>query len=149
LAAARVLLQPLGGAGMSSPGVFAMLLHAGSQRREAEVRSQQIAAALRDSQRSIRLETLQAVELIETRLTQVGLTKQRLEVARAHLLDSERRQKLTATPLTLQQTRLETLVVDQDLLHDVLQWKIAVIKLKSAQGLLATECGYNAANRCQ
>jgi hypothetical protein len=49
--------------------------------------------------------------------------------------------------LSVHKARLEVLAVEQDLLHDVIEWKLAVARLKAAQGLLAVECGYAGAAR--
>ena len=64
-------------------------------------------------------------------------------MAQAHLQASEQQQQLTSgAPLGVRKARLDLLAVEQDLLHDVIAWKLAVVKLKEAQGLLAVECGY-------
>jgi hypothetical protein len=47
----------------------------------------------------------------------------------------------------IHRAQLDAIVIEQDLLHDVIEWKLALIKLKQAQGLLAIECGYDAVAR--
>jgi outer membrane protein TolC len=107
-----------------------------------------LAESLADRQRTVRHETLQAVVMIETRLTQIGLSRRRLEIANEHLRASEEQQKLTAgAPLNVHKARLDVMAVEHDLLHDVIEWKLAQVKLKEAQGLLAVECGYDSAAR--
>ena len=39
--------------------------------------------------------------------------------------------------------RLDVLAAEQDLLHDVIEWKLAVVKLREAQEELAIECGFS------
>jgi hypothetical protein len=50
---------------------------------------------------------------------------------------------MSASPLSVRTITLDGVAAEQDLLHDVIEWKLAVVKLKQAQGLLATECGWN------
>lgn len=144
--AARTLLQLAGGGlgiAPTSPCCLSLLLLAHRSDCEGSIRSQQLCALLSDQQRTAKHETLQAVALVETRLTQIGVTKRRLELAQARVQSIEAQLKLSSSsPLALRKARLEVLAADQDLLHDVVEWKIALVKLKEAQGLLAEECGY-------
>jgi hypothetical protein len=149
VAAARTIFQ-LAAAGLGSssppPGCLVLLLHARSSEDEGAIRSQQLAVSLADRQRTVRHETLQAVVVVETRLEQIGLTRRRLEIAKQHQRATEEQQKLTAgAPSNLRKARLDVMAVEQDLLHDVIEWKLALVKLKEAQGLLAVECGYDLA----
>jgi hypothetical protein len=151
VAAARTIL-PLaaGGLGSSSApsGCLALLLHAGSSDSAGAIRSQQLAVLLADRQRTVRHETLQAVVIVETRLDQIGLTRRRLEIAKDHLRSTERAQDITVgAPLNVRKARLDVTAIEQDLLHDVIEWKLALVKLKEAQGLLAVECGFDSAAR--
>lgn len=144
--AARTMLQLAGGGlgiAPTSPCCLSLLLLAHRSDCEGSVRSQQLCALLSDQQRTAKHETLQAVAIVATRLTQIGVTKRRLELAQAHVQSIEAQLKLsTSSPLALRKARLEVLAAEQDLLHDVIEWKIALVKLKEAQGLLAEECGY-------
>ncbi len=149
MAAARTIFQ-LAGGGLGSSSLpsccLGLLVHARSSDCEGPIRRQQMAELLALRQRTARHETLQAVLVVETRLDQVGLTRRRLEIAKAHLTAAEEEQKLTAgAPLNVRKARLDAIAVEQDLLHDVIEWKLALVKLKEAQGLLAVECGYDAA----
>ena len=40
------------------------------------------------------------------------------------------------------------MAAEQDLFHDVIEWKLAVVKLREAQGALAIECDFTAALDC-
>jgi outer membrane protein TolC len=151
VAAARTIL-PLaaGGLGSSSPpsGCLAFLLHPGSSGSAGAIRSQQLAELLADRQRTVRHETLQAVVIVETRLDQIGLTRRRLDIAKDHLRATEQAQELAVgAPLNVRKARLDVTAIEQDLLHDVIEWKLAMVKLREAQGLLAVECGYDSAAR--
>ena len=144
IAAARIILQPFGAGSStsSSSGCLAKLLQACALRREADVRSEQLNSARRDHERTVENEVRQAIDATSTRLLQLSLTRDRQHVADARLKASQRQQEVGAAPLTVRKTRLDGLAVEQDLLHDVIEWKIAIVKLKEAQGLLASECGY-------
>ncbi|HTN77137.1 MAG TPA: hypothetical protein VL096_17880, partial [Pirellulaceae bacterium] len=149
-AAARTILQLTGaGLGMapSTPCCLSLLLLAHGGNCEDAVREQQLDQLRSDRERSIRQETRLAAALVETRLEQIGMTKRRLEFARQHLKASEERQAAAANaPLAVRKARLDTFAIEQDLLHDVIEWKLAIVKLKEAQGLLAVECGYDNAS---
>ncbi|HEV3417855.1 MAG TPA: hypothetical protein VG056_13600 [Pirellulales bacterium] len=150
-AAARTILQLSGGGMGAAPpptGCLTLLIHHGAAADERAARSAQMAELLADRERAARDETLQAVAILETRIAQIAISRQRLAVAQAHLQASEQQQQLTAgAPLGVRKARLDVLAIEQDLLHDAIEWKLAVVKLKEAQGLLAVECGYDAASR--
>lgn len=153
LAAARTLLQ-LAGGGLGAPaakaqGRLGMLLHPHATERDQSARSQQLADLLSDRQRTVRQETLLAVSTVEAQLVQIGLTRRRLEVAKEHLQAMEDQQRLAeGGAFSVHKARLDAIAVEQDLLHDVIEWKLALVKLKQAEGLLAIECGYDAVARC-
>jgi len=99
-----------------------------------------------DLERTIAQEVRLAVATIERRLQQIRQTKERLNLLQQRLDGLEKlRATGKATPFEPSETRLEVVTTENDLLHDVIEWKIAVVQLKEAQGLLAQECGYDAA----
>jgi hypothetical protein len=149
VAAARTVLQ-LSGGGLGTapqtPSCLGLLQRARSTDCEGSARSQQMADLLADRTRAARHETLSAVVVLEAGLEQIGMTQARLHVAKEHLKSAEQQQQVTAgAPLNVRKARLDVIGVEQDLLHDVIEWKLALVKLKEAQGLLAVECGYDAA----
>ena len=121
----------------------------GGREDALQDRSWQLEALLADRERAVVREVRAAVQEIETRLRQVA-TARRLCDAERNRLENLRQQQLVgaATPLDIRRARLEVIKSDQQLLSDVIQWKIAVVKLKAAQGLLAAECGYSFADAC-
>lgn len=147
--AARAVIQLTSGLALPPPtSGLARLTQVHSARLEEPFRSRQMAELLTDRDRAAKNETRQAVSVVETRLVQIGLTNRRLELAKERLKSSEQQQRISAdVPLNVQHARLDVLAVEQDLLHDVIEWKLAVAKLKEAQGLLAVECGYADAAR--
>ncbi len=142
LPAVRMLLQSVGtGLGnANTPNRLALLFRNLSQHGESQVRSEQLSLGLTDTRYAARDQTLQAIDLMQTRLSQIGLTRQRLELALTRLKSGEQQQQLTAAPLNTRKLKLDVLAIEQDLLHDVIEWKIATVKLKEAQGLLEIEC---------
>lgn len=149
--AARVLLSASGsGLGIAPPTPcclsLLMLMHAGDCA--APVRSQQLCDLLADRRRTARHEVAQAAFAIQVCGERIRLTKRRLELAQGHLRAVEEQREAIASPaLAVLKARLTVLGVEQDLLHDVVEWKLAGVKLREAQGLLAVECGYDEASR--
>ena len=144
------LLLPQMSAGLGSSLSTARLSFLSGQRLGgSQIRSEQLSLAAAEQERSIRNETFQAISVIEARLAQIALTRQRLGIAREHVSAVEQQLRLASgTQFNLRKARLESLAVEQDLLHDVIEWKVAMVKLRQAQGLLATECGYNLDVNC-
>jgi hypothetical protein len=151
VSAARILLQPLGiGMSTASSGCcLTKLLHLCSAGAESDVRSEQLQAARRSQELTVEQEVRQSVGLQSLRLSQIVLTRDRFQSTKNYLQSLEQQQQSTGNPPSVRKQRLDGLAVEQDLLHDVIEWKIAQVKLKEAQGLLAIECGYDAAARCR
>lgn len=85
----------------------------------------------------------QAIATIEARLNQLALSQQRTEALRLHLDNLNR--KAEAAPVAsfeIRRAKVALLAAEQDLFHDVIEWKVAGVKLREAQGELAVECGY-------
>lgn len=113
---------------------------------EVSARRRQVAGYRRDSERSVVNEVQQAAASVEAELRRVGLTKDEV----ASLTDRVRNQEALrqtggATPFDVNTAELELLRAESDLITRLIAWKIAVVKLKRAQGLLAEECGWGAA----
>lgn len=147
IVAAQLLLQPLG-VGAAKTGlhhVLGKLSHPFSNRREADAREDQLGMAFRQQELTVQSEVRQAADLVRTRLSQIAITRDRQRAIETRLEASQRRQDLIASPLSVRTIKLDGLAAEQDILHDVIEWKIAVVKLKQAQGLLAIECGWSTA----
>lgn len=150
VAAAKLLLQPLGVGGATSSSSHCLkLLHLCSQRSEADAREDQLDMARRQQELTVENEVRQAVDLISTRLSQIAITRDRRATIQTRVEANQRQQQLVAAPLSARTLRLDGLAAEQDLMHDVIEWKIAVVKLRQAQGLLAVECGWDAACCCR
>jgi N-acyl-D-aspartate/D-glutamate deacylase len=130
------------------------LLHFRAKNDEAAIREEQLQAAVADKERAIRHEVAQAVATLEARLNQIALAERRLEFLGDHREGLRRKAEVTpAATFEVRKATLAVLVAQQDLFHDVIEWKVAVVKLREAQGELAIECGYTdvfeyAANCC-
>jgi hypothetical protein len=144
IAAARLLLQPLGVGLMTTDSSHCLgkLIHLCSVHKEAYTREDQLDVAHRQQQRTVEKEVREALERVRMRLSQIAITHQRQETIRVRLAASEKRQTLDASSMETRSLRLEALAAEQDLLRDVVAWKVAEVALKKAQGVLAAECGW-------
>lgn len=147
----RALLgQTNAGLGMALGGCRALsLLHVAARREEECVRGDQLSSAADEQERTIEHDVASAVATIEARLMQIGLSKRRLEaVERQHERTLQKRQIDPAAAFEARRAKLEVLAAEQDLMHDVIEWKLAAVKLRELQEELAMECGFFAAE-CQ
>ena len=136
-----------GGLGLSSgAGGLCSLLHFRAAADEAAVRGDQVQSAIADKQRSIRHEVAQAIATIDARLNQVAISQRRVEVLRLHLENLQRGSaNVAGASFEIRRARLAVMAAERDVFHDVIEWKIAVVKLREAEGELAIECGYSSA----
>ena len=152
LAMSRALIAQLGtGLGLSiGPGAIVAIFRPQSGKREAEVRQDQLSGAIAAEERTLLHDIAQAVAILEARVVQIGLSRHRLELLqRQHERMEKKKQIDAAAGFEARKAKLESLAAEQDLLHDVIEWKIAVVKLKELQGELAIECGFTAALDCE
>jgi outer membrane protein TolC len=148
IAAAKLLMAPLG-MGASDSGCSLKLLQICAMSREAEARADQIAIAKRQLERDVENEIRQAADLVTTRLTQINLTRLKRDAIATQIESSRRQREVMPSPDSARTLRLDALAADQDLLHDVVEWKLALVKLHQAQGLLAIECGWTSSCCCR
>ncbi len=139
-----VLGQSGGGLGLSSSGCSLLsLLHFRAKEDEAAVRTEQLYTAVADKERSIRSEVAQAVFSLSARLDQIAIAQRRLDFLGDHR--EALRRKAEVTPAASFEVRKATpliLAAQQDVFHDVVEWKTALIRLHELQGELAIQCGY-------
>jgi hypothetical protein len=147
-AAMRAVLG-LSGAGLGvSSGACSLcsVLHFRAAADEAAARGDQLQSAIADKQRMIRHGVAQAIATIEARLNQVALAQRRVESLRQHMENLRQTSgNVAGASFELRRARLAVLAAEQDVFHDVIEWKIAIVKLREAQGQLAIDCGYMAA----
>lgn len=139
--------QALGGVapGLGAGLAVATLINLSSHRDtgESDQRRGQLATLLAHRQRTIAQEVRAAVAAIESALRQVAISKQMLRVRVQHADNLDRQRAVgSATAVDVRRARLDVIEAEQQLVHDVVQWKIAHVRLRAAQGTLAAECGY-------
>jgi len=151
LDAMRALLgQSNAGLGLALSGCsLVSALHPKSGNDEAAIRQQQLSASVAEQERTLRHDVAAAVATLEARLVQIGLSRRRIEVEQRRLDALEKKRQVSPTAgFDARKVRLEVLDAEQDLLHDVIEWKIAMVKLHELQGELAIQCGFTAALDC-
>lgn len=109
---------------------------------ELSTRSQQLAQLAVDGERAAAEEIRSAAEALDTRLAQVALAKETLESRKRQEATLEKKRTLgDATPLEVVEAKLHAIEAEHELVHRVVAWEIARVKLKQSQGLLVAECG--------
>jgi hypothetical protein len=145
LPAARSALQQVD-ASLGSQGsqlrAVQELLHPAQSDREVDVRRCQLQRLLSERERMAIQQILAAAATVDTNLRQIAIAKDACHQRRQRLeqLD-EKRSAGSVTPLERAAAQLEMIRADRDLIHQVVEWRIAQVKLKEAQGSLAVECG--------
>jgi len=140
----RTLLgQANAGLGLSPACQALAALHLLAKQCEGDVRSDQLSAAADEQERTLANDVARAIATIEARLVQIGLSRRRLEALEAHHARLEKKREIEATAaFEARKARLDVLAGEQDLLHDVIEWKLAVVRLRELQEELARECGF-------
>ena len=150
LAAAKLVLtstNALLGADCESPGhPLFVLIHAlmGRDPNEDDYASiaRQIDAFRDDRERTVAEEIRQAAVTVQVRLRQVAVAQDRLGGTEARVRDeTEREARGIGSSTAVANARLKLLTAEANRVEAVMAWKIARVKLKEAQGLLADECG--------
>jgi hypothetical protein len=150
LPAARDMLRsvyPLLG-GSVQPGTLSMLKivaalqqHAGDLS-EVEVRRGQLSQYLAEREAAVADEIRQAAAAVGYHANLVALAWAREKSWEEKLRDVESRQKQGLAPSAeVTSTTLDVLKSRSEVIQEVMGWHIARVKLKQAQGLLASECG--------
>jgi hypothetical protein len=139
---------PLGvGVAGSTDGRLAGLHPHGSE--QADIRQGQSDTALAQQDRAVSHEAAEAVAIVLARLSQVSLSRERLLVQQRRMEDARLKEQVAPSAgFEARRAMLDVLAAEQDLFHDCIEWKIAVVKLKEAEGELAMECGFLAAVEC-
>jgi hypothetical protein len=140
----RTLLgQANAGLGLSPSCQALAALHLLANQCEGDIRSEQLSATAAEQERTLSIDVARAIATIEARLMQIGLSRRRLEALEAQHARLEKKREIEATAaFEARKARLDVLAGEQDLLHDVIEWKLAVVRLRELQGELARECGF-------
>jgi hypothetical protein len=107
------------------------------------MRQDQLQRMLVHLQRSVAEEIRQSVKAVETRLEQVAIAKQQLGSREKTYEDLKLQWGSDAvTAFQIVDAKLKMIEARAELVHHVVAWEIAHVKLKQAQGIFALECGY-------
>ena len=150
LSAARSGMQPLGpGLGTSMVNKRLFGGESGGDE-ELPTRQTQLAEAQADTERTASREISEAAYNVEAQLRGIAVAKQRQELWAQRVAAMEQKHEADGvTAFELSAARLELLRAEGDTVHRVIAWRIAQVKLKQAQGLLAAECGYHVPECCK
>lgn len=137
-------VDPLMGRPAPKKHMVSTAVHRARVCLEAQTRQEQLGQLLESQRRSAEDEIRRAVSDAEKRLRQIGLAKDKLDQCQELLRRlRERRDAKGAPPASeIRAAQLDLLGAENDAFQAVVEWKIAVVKLKQSQGLLAAECGY-------
>lgn len=145
-----LLAQSHAGLGHAASGCgLIALVHFRAREDEAGERQGQLLSVVADQERTTRHDVAQSITTIHARLAQIDLTHRRLDFLEQHR--AALRRKAEAAPAASfdgRKAALDRLAAEQDLFHDVIEWKLAAVKLRELEGELAIECGYTAALEC-
>jgi hypothetical protein len=117
---------------------------------ETQVRQEQLEQLLESQRRSAEDEIRRAASDAEKRLRQIGLAKDMLDQSQGLLRRLRERREAKGAPQAseIRAAQLDVLRDEADAFQAVVEWKIALVKLKQSQGLLAAECGYTLPASC-
>jgi len=122
-------------------GIREILSKARDRKRELSARRRQLAEYTEQRRQEVTTEIQLAVLTVEARLREIAVERQ-LSLAWKQRLDQlEKRQRIEeATFADLTAVKLKAFQAESDEIGRVVAWKIALAKLKEAQGKLIDEC---------
>jgi hypothetical protein len=137
-----VLQQAESSVGVPAAGAHPLaLLKRSCDDTVLELRRSQLATLLHDLERARVAEIRRAVETVETEVRQMRLAEQTIGTWQERLKDVDTHLKEgTATQLDLSTSRLRLLEARSNLVKHTTEAQIADIRLREAQGILATGC---------
>ena len=145
-AARRGLSQSDPALGVPAPALGALrkFLQGDTAACELEFRRAQLTELLDTREQQVASEIRLAVREIETRLRQSAIAAETLASWQQRISDLKALREVgSATPLEIQQAQLELAAAESVHLKQVIAVRLAEVKLKEAQGLLAAESGYD------
>jgi hypothetical protein len=134
-----LIAQTVPGAGLAASPISARL---GDRQRMQEIegtmRIRQMRELLAYRERAVEREVVQAARGIEQSYSRIAWSARRLALAEGELEMLERRQEVTSSsPPEVRRARLRVNSLRQEVLHEVIEWKLQRMKLQEAQGRLA------------
>jgi outer membrane protein TolC len=141
-------LEPL--VGGLAKSVCCLSLRRACDCAELEGRQMQVSRLLESRKQAAEEEIRGAVGDVERRLRQVGLAKDKFDRCQSELRRLRERREAKGNVLLseVSAAQLELFRAESDAFQAVVEWKVAVVKLKQSQGLLASECGYTLPAAC-
>jgi hypothetical protein len=122
-------------------GVREFLGQRRSNRLELPTRQQQLADYTDQRRREVTHEIQQAILEVESTLRRIAVEKQAVAAWRADLDELGKKSQIEeATFLDISRARLKRLEAESDEIDQIVAWKIALVKVKEAQGTLVAEC---------
>jgi hypothetical protein len=110
---------------------------------ESDHRRGQLDELLAYRRQSVARDVREAVAEIESSLRQVANSREQVKSQEQRMENLDQQRAIGAsTTVDVRQGRLDLIRKQQELFHDVVKWKIAVVRLREAQGQLAAEYGY-------
>jgi hypothetical protein len=111
---------------------------------ELATRRGQLRRLYNEQAQAAELEIRSAAQSVESSLHQVAAAKETLESRQQRLRQMRELLELgKATSFEVLAAEVDELQADGELLHQIVALRIAQVKLKAAQGLLAIECGFS------
>ncbi len=147
-ALARV--DPLMGRPTPKKHMISTAVHRARVCLETQARQEQLDQLLESQKRSAEDEIRRAASEAEKRLRQLGLAKDKLDQSQGLLRRLRQRREAKGAPQAseISAAQLEVFAAESDAFQAIVEWKIALVKLKQSQGLLASECGYTLPATC-
>ncbi len=141
---ALAVVDPLLASSSPKKHMISAALHHSRVCLETQSRQAQLDQLFADERRKAENEIRTAAADAEKRLRQVGLARDKLAQCQAEVTRlRQRREAKGVIPVSqITAAQLEVLRAESDAFQAVVEWKIAMVKLKEAQGMLASECGY-------
>ncbi|MHC4180617.1 MAG: TolC family protein, partial [Planctomycetota bacterium] len=153
LAFVRSALGQIDGA-LGLPALIARRLRGRPARtrvqEEVYVRRHQVRELLQSRESLAADEIRDAALNVVATLDQVAVAKETLANRRGRVRSLEQKRGTAGgtTAFDISAARMQAIEAERDLIRQVIAWRIAQVKLKEAQGLLAFECGYGLPTRC-
>jgi hypothetical protein len=126
-------------AGGGAASVLTLCKHDDSQSRESQLNEVRT-----HKQRDASEEIHRAACEVEARCWQISVAKMQVDRCQEQIRSlrlQRQRPNSTTTTLDIGAAELQLLDAQRELVHQVIAWRIAQVKLKESQGLLAFECG--------
>jgi hypothetical protein len=141
---------PLSGSAPPAGGLLKKKIAESKLAREQQARQLQLDLALADQTRAAEEEIRQAAGDVMARLRHAALARQKWASWQQRVEDlSEKRQAgKGVTSFDVSAAQLKALEAESDAITAAAAWKVAVVKLQQAQGLLAHQCGHHLPPGC-